>query len=129
MGEIPKPSSPSAAGPCVLVIFGVTGDLTKRLLFPALYNLRRQHLLPEQFSIAGFALSDLDEEGLGSRLTADMQQQLGSDADAATIRWLTSRLHFIGSDFDSPDGWARLKTTLAETDNTHGTGGNYLFYM
>jgi glucose-6-phosphate 1-dehydrogenase len=117
------------AGPCVLVIFGITGDLTKRLLFPALYNLARYKLLPEHFGVAGVALTDIDEQQLRDRFTEDLKQAIGPEADLDTIYWLVSRLRYVPSDFESARGWDRLHSVLAGFDRDSATGGNYLFYL
>jgi glucose-6-phosphate 1-dehydrogenase len=120
---------PKPAGPCVLVIFGVTGDLSKRLLFPALYNLARQRLLPEHFAVTGFASSNITEDELRDRLAADLKQVIGPEAKTEIIQWLLSRLRYIASDFESASGWKRLHDLLAELDRDYETSGNYLFYL
>ena len=120
---------PKPAGPCAMVIFGITGDLSKRLLLPAVYNLASHGLLPDRFAIAGFALSDLDEEQFRENLIADLAQTCGRNCDIGTIRWLVSRIRFIASDFESASGWQSLHSALDELDRTHGLGGNYLFYL
>jgi len=117
------------AGPCVLVIFGITGDLTKRLLFPALYNLAEQKLLPEQFAVAGFAMGDFDENSLRETLAREMSDEIGPEVNQQEIEWLVGRVRFVNSSFDSEDGWQKLLAMLKEIDDQYGTGGNYLFYM
>ena len=117
------------AGPCVLVIFGITGDLAARLLLPALYNLARNKLLPDNFAIAGFALADTTEQQLRDKFVDDLQTIFGQDADNDTIQRLVSRLRFVGSDFESPAGWQQLHEVLAEQDRQYQTAGNYLFYL
>jgi glucose-6-phosphate 1-dehydrogenase len=126
--EVPS-QEPNPAGPCVMVIFGVTGDLTKRLLFPALYNLARHRLLPEQFAIVGFAASEQSNEQLRKQLVDHLKQSIGLGADADSIHWLTSRVRYVASDFESPAGWDRLQDALNEVDAEYQTAGNYLFYL
>ena len=104
---------PEPAGPCVLVIFGAGGDLAKRLLFPALYNLAGEGLLPREFAVIGFARAALSEE----------EFRLGLHHD------LLPRLSYVSSDFTDPAGYARLASKLRETDQACGTRGNYLFYL
>jgi glucose-6-phosphate 1-dehydrogenase len=118
-----------AASPCALVIFGVTGDLTRRLLFPALYNLGRDRLLPEEFAVVGFALADSSEQQFREKLEEDLRQTIGREADLDLVRWLVSRVRLIASDFDSADGWQQLHQALGESDRDFHTGGNYLFYL
>jgi glucose-6-phosphate 1-dehydrogenase len=129
MGREIRTSAPKPAGPCAMVIFGITGDLSKRLLLPALYNLALQQLLPEQFAIVGFALSEGGEEQLRETLSADLKQIYGRDCDPDTIQWLVSRLRFIRSDFDSAAGWQGLHDVLEDVDRTYSIGENYLFYL
>jgi glucose-6-phosphate 1-dehydrogenase len=120
---------PKRAGPCAMVIFGITGDLSKRLLFPALYNLADQNYLPEHFAIVGFALSDISEQELRDRFAADLKEAIGTAAKPDLIQWLVSRVRFIASDFESPAGWLRLKDVLEEVGRDYQTQGNYLFYL
>jgi glucose-6-phosphate 1-dehydrogenase len=117
------------AGPCVLVIFGITGDLTARLLLPALYNLSHYKLLPRQFAVAGFALADINEQQLREKLSKDLRTAIGPEADGGVIDNLTSPLRFIASDFQSPTGWQQLHDALSQLDRDSGAGGNYLFYL
>lgn len=124
-----SPAGPKAAGPCILVIFGITGDLTKRLLFPALYNLSRHRLLPQHFAIAGFAISDMDQRQLQASFAEDLKRTIGPGAEQDEIDDLVARVRLVASDFESPDGWRRLHDTLAALDREYQTGGNYLFYL
>src|SRR4051812_12074139 len=88
---------PKSAGPCVLVIFGITGDLAKRLLFPALYNLAKHKFLPERFAVVGFALAEMNEQQVRDSLASELKQAMGPDADTGIIQRLVSRLKFIAS--------------------------------
>ncbi|MBV8733087.1 MAG: glucose-6-phosphate dehydrogenase, partial [Acidobacteriia bacterium] len=123
------PAAPKPAGPCVLVIFGITGDLTGRLLFPALYNLAHDHFVPDQIAIVGFALGDESEQQLRDSLAQNLRTTFGQQVDNDLVNRLTSRVRFIPSDFDSAEGWQRLKQVLAELDKKYQTGGNYLYYL
>ena len=117
------------AGPCALIIFGITGDLSKRLLFPALYNLAGLHLLPDHFAIVGFALSEISEAQLRERLREDLKHAVGLGAESETIDRLVSRVRFLSLDFSTPSGWERLGPFLSQVDREFGTAGNYLFYL
>ena len=121
-------AKPEPPGPCALVIFGVTGDLTKRLLFPALYNLARERLLPADFAIAGFAFDEWTQDEVRGRIAGNLKSETDEEPDAAAIEWLTSRLVYVQSTFDDASGYARLKTALDTMDRERGTRGNYLFY-
>src|SRR5215469_2019411 len=120
---------PDPAGSCVLAIFGITGDLTRRLLLPALYNLERHRLLPSSFAMVGFALSDMNEDQLRQNFEDDLKQHLGSDADLDLVHSIVSRIGFVLADFESQSGWQKFHQILSDFDRDRHTGGNYLFYM
>jgi glucose-6-phosphate 1-dehydrogenase len=129
-----RASGTKPAGPCVLVIFGAAGDLTKRLVVPALYNLARARLLPHEFAIIGFDLADQAVNAWKKSL-ADMLEQFvaGSNGDGKVDQevwnWLAGRMSYLKGDLNNPDSFAQLKTKLAEIDGSAHTGGNYLFYL
>ncbi len=115
---------PATAEPCVLVIFGAGGDLTKRLLGPSLYNLRREKRLPDDFAVVGFARTDVGgEEGFKKKFAEDLREFVGQDADQEIVEWLTGRLSYIRSAFDNAPGYEELKTKLK------GKPENFLFYL
>jgi len=101
---------PKPAGPCAMIIFGVTGDLSKRLLLPALYNLASIGLLSEHFALVGYAMPEIREEQVREALAANLRQACGRDSDSDVIEWLVSRVRFIASDFASESGWQSLTT-------------------
>jgi glucose-6-phosphate 1-dehydrogenase len=119
----------SPAGPCVLVIFGASGDLTKRLLIPAVYHLKRSGLLPENFAIAGVARTDQTDDAFRDGLETALKQFSSEPVDASAWNWLRSRMHYLSGDLDNPETYRRLAKLLNEIDRTSGTGGNYLFYF
>jgi glucose-6-phosphate 1-dehydrogenase len=113
--------------PCVLVIFGAAGDLTKRLLAPALCNLRRARQLPEEFAVIGVSRNDMDDETFRRDLGAGLRES-GGAADAAWT-WLAGRLYHLQGEFTDPAAYERLAQLLAKTDKAHHAGGNVLFYL
>ncbi|HYK87681.1 MAG TPA: glucose-6-phosphate dehydrogenase [Acidobacteriota bacterium] len=117
------------AGPCVMVIFGATGDLTRRLLMPSLYNLARQQLLPREFAVLGFAVGAKDDDDFRRQIGGALQEGVSAGLERGCAEWLTERLHFIPSDFGDPAGYQALHRRLADIDKQRGTGGNYLFYL
>src|SRR5690349_4027255 len=123
--------SPAAqpAGPCVLVIFGATGDLTKRLLFPAVYNLRRAGLLPPAFAIVGVARAEKDDEAFRDDLGASLRQFGEGEFNEEDWQWLRQRLFYVQGEFQDPPAYERLAKLLSKIDESYGTGGNYLFYL
>jgi glucose-6-phosphate 1-dehydrogenase len=117
------------AGPCVLVIFGAAGDLTKRLLVSALYNLRREKLLPEEFAVIGIARSKQDDATFRRDLGTSLRELAKGEIVDSDWNWLAERMSYLQGDFDDPAVYQTLAGLLARTDETHRTGGNYLFYL
>src|SRR5262245_42562990 len=117
------------ADPAVLVIFGASGDLAKRKLFPAILNLRRSGLLPDEFAVLGLATSEMSSEAFRERLAGDLRTFAPEDADSELWRWLGERTYYKPSDFRSPDTYPRLAEELRQLEGRHGTRGNVLFYL
>src|ERR1700733_2691639 len=117
------------SSPCIMVVFGASGDLTKRKLLPALYNLAAQKLLPEEFAVAGFGRRTYGHEDFRKYCSDALAEYLPEGIDAATRDWLIQRLYFHSGDFDQAATYGPLKDLLAKVDGERKTGGNYLFYM
>ena len=115
-----------SAGPCVMVVFGATGDLTMRKLVPALYNLQKAHLLPQEFCVLGVAFDDLSLEDFRKKATRFLQAE---DHGAEAWDRFQQSLHYVRGDFGDPATYAKLAEVLAGIDEQYHTGGNYLFYM
>ena len=116
--------------PCLIVIFGASGDLTKRLLMPALYNLACDGLLPEQFAIVGIALDELTTEDFRGRMTADIKKfNTRKTFDEANWQKLVSRLHYTPGNFGDPEAYRRLAELVAKLDAEYQADGNIIFYM
>lgn len=122
-------SPPSPAGPCAVVIFGASGDLTKRLLFPSLYNLARNKLLPEDFAIVGVARSEKSDDAFRSEMNENIHQFATAGVDEELWHWLEGRLYYLSGNFDDPATYSQLQQKLADIEDKHGTGGNVLFYL
>jgi glucose-6-phosphate 1-dehydrogenase len=116
--------------PCVMVIFGASGDLTKRLLMPALYNLACDGLLPERFAIVGMALDTWTTEEFRERMSRDIRQ-FGTRAEFDAPVWesFVKRLHYTPGRFDDAAAYRQLGTLVSRLDGEQGAGGNILFYM
>ncbi|HMG71935.1 MAG TPA: glucose-6-phosphate dehydrogenase [Pyrinomonadaceae bacterium] len=115
--------------PCVLVIFGAAGDLTKRKLIPALYNLKKSRLLPDSFAVIGVARAEMDDKEFRRRLTDDMHEFATDDVDPEDWKWLEERLHYLSGDFDDDQTFVRLKELLTKVDAERKAQGNYFFYL
>ena len=118
-----------SAEPCAIAIFGAAGDLTKRLLMPALYNLAKSGLLPEEFAIIGLAHTDLSSDEFRDRMSKDIQEFATQDVDSEIWDWIESRLDYLQGDFEDPDTYQQLQQRLSKVDEEKGTNGNYLFYL
>jgi glucose-6-phosphate 1-dehydrogenase len=115
-----------AAGPCVFVLFGAAGDLTKRKLMPALFNLGKAKLLPEKFAVMGVSVDDLSLEDFRTQVTSFLP--VGPNS-AAALDWFRKRLFYERGDFADPNTFTKLREQLAALDAEQHTEGNYLFYL
>ena len=122
--EAPAEFAGKVAGPCVFVLFGASGDLTKRKLIPALLNLVNAKLLPETFAVMGVSVDDLDIEAFRKQVSEFLPTN-----DPAALDWLRSRLFYERGDFGDPNTFVKLRDRLAAIDAESRTEGNYLFYM
>jgi glucose-6-phosphate 1-dehydrogenase len=124
-------SEPSRRGqpgdPCVIVIFGASGDLAKRKLFPAFLNLRRSGLLPDDLTVLGLATSELSSEAFRERLDQDLKSFAPGDVASGLWKWLREKVHYLPGNFRSPELYGRLAERLAKADER--TRGNVLFYL
>ncbi len=117
-----------APDPCVVVIFGASGDLTKRKLLPALYHLEQGGLLPEKFAVVGVARRPLKDEFVNDMRDGIMKGG-GVDAGDSKLSEFLSRVNYHAMDFDDADGYVRLKALLESLDQKYGTNGGRLFYL
>ncbi len=118
------------APPCAIVIFGATGDLTKRKLVPALYNLAKDGALPKHCATLGVARRAWSVEDFRREMRAGVDTfSRRRPADAVVWEDFAARLDYVQCDFDDPAGYARLKARLVALDAERGLGGNRLFYL
>ena len=115
--------------PCIMVIFGAAGDLTKRKLIPAVYNLKESKLLPDNFAIIGVARAEMSDEEFRRRLRDDMHEFATDTVKPEIWKWLEERLYYLSGDFADDQTYARLKTSLAKIDQERDAKGNYVFYL
>ena len=125
------------ADPCALVIFGATGDLTKRLVMPAIYNLMRSKVLPERYALIGTARTETNADSWRRGLHEMLESFVGhagaefnaDHIDEDAWKQLAGKMTYIAGDLTSPDLYASLGDALAEAEKTHKTGGNVIFYL
>jgi len=118
------------AEPCVVLIFGATGDLTRRKLLPALYRLSQQRLVPAEFAILGTARHTLDDEEF-RQLMKQAIVEFGPDDELDESIWesFAKRLFYLGGDFNDSALYQTLKNRLTEIDSEFETRGNRIFYL
>jgi glucose-6-phosphate 1-dehydrogenase len=121
--------STAAAGPCIMVIFGATGDLTKRKLIPALLNLAQEEVLSTQFAIVGFASNDFTTETFREALGEQMPQFAPDPIDLKMWDWLKERIYYVKGDFGDPEAYKRLGQQIEIADKTQNACGNKFFYL
>jgi len=135
--QCPPRRQPVPADPCAMVIFGATGDLTKRLVIPALYNLSRSNVLPENFALIGVARASGSVESWRDHLYNSLKSFVGNPTtqfnlesiDEAAWKRVADRLFYVQGDSTQPELYERLRGVLDEAAKTHGTGGNAIFYL
>jgi glucose-6-phosphate 1-dehydrogenase len=120
---------PRIAGPCAVVIFGVTGDLARKKVVPAIYDLANRGLLPPNFALVGFARRDWDDQAFAKVLYEDVKAH--SRTPFREVIWdrLAEGCRFVKGAFDDDEAFARLAETLEKLDAERGTGGNHGFYL
>jgi glucose-6-phosphate 1-dehydrogenase len=126
---LPHGARADPAVPATLVVFGALGDLTRRLLVPALYNLVSAKLLPNRFAVIGIARKDQDTAGFRRDLAESTREFAAATLAPETWRWLSDRLYYLRGDFAAPETYDGLVRLLKEVDTVHHTDGNVLFYL
>jgi glucose-6-phosphate 1-dehydrogenase len=115
-----------AADPCAIVMFGATGDLAMRKLVPALYNLKGDGLLSDQFAIVGVGREALAEERYREKIERDVGEFAPRPVDAGHMEWLSRRATYVTGGFDDEATYRRLREYLADDDRAPR---NALFYL
>ena len=135
--QCPPRRQAKPADPCAMVIFGATGDLTKRLVMPALYNLSRTKVLPEHFALIGVARAEGTAESWRDQLHDTLKSFVGNAAaefdvdhiDEAAWKRLAEKMVYVQGDLTKPELYDKLRSALDEADKAHGTQGNAIFYL
>jgi glucose-6-phosphate 1-dehydrogenase len=117
------------ADPCVMVIFGASGDLTRRKLIPALYNLARAQLLSREFAVVGVARSPMSTEDYRKKASEDIKQFATGQVDPDLWEWFVRRMHYLPGNFGDPGTYSNLKQLLEKIDHDQATHGNYFYYL
>ncbi len=117
------------AGPSSLIIFGVTGDLSRKKLMPAVYDLANRGLLPPGFGLVGFARRDWEDEDFEKVVHDAVKQYARTPFDEDVWRQLRQGIRFVQGEFDDDSAFDRLTQTLRDLDAHRGTMGNHAFYL
>ena len=125
----PPPRIGKLGDPCVMVIFGAAGDLTGRMLIPALYNLARAGLLSRDFAVLGVARAQMSDDDFRKRVYDDIKEYCGDCVDSDLWQWFSQRFYYVTGNFDDDNLYTRLKDALAKLDQDHSTHGNVFYYL
>jgi glucose-6-phosphate 1-dehydrogenase len=117
------------ANPCVMVIFGASGDLTKRKLLPALCNLAKDRLLSPQFAVIGFSYDSMTTEAFRAQLSKDIKEFAPEPVNGKLWDWFLERMYYVQGDFQDPAAYEKLRTEMAAAEKAHSTEGNRFFYL
>ena len=120
---------PRIAGPCGMVLFGVTGDLSRKKVMPAIYDLANRGLLPPGFSLVGFARRDWADQDFAQIVHDSVKQHARTEFREEVWRQLAEGFRFVPGDFDDDAAFERLRRTIDELDEERGTAGNHAFYL
>src|SRR3954470_3874095 len=120
---------PRIAGPCSLVIFGVTGDLARKKLMPAVYDLANRGLLPPGFALVGFARRDYTNQDFAQVVHDSVKEHARTPFREEVWQQLAEGFRFVPGDLTDDAAFERLRETVDELDVTRGTGGNHAFYL
>ncbi|MQA60090.1 MAG: glucose-6-phosphate dehydrogenase [Actinophytocola sp.] len=120
---------PRIAGPASLVIFGVTGDLARKKLMPAIYDLANRGLLPPGFALIGFARRDWADQDFGEIVHDAVAEHARTPFRESVWQRLAEGIRFVPGSFDDNEAFQRLAKTVTELDDERGTGGNHAFYL
>jgi len=120
---------PRIAGPCGMVLFGVTGDLSRKKVMPAIYDLANRGLLPPGFSLTGFARRDWANQDFEQIVHDSVKAHARTEFREEVWRQLAEGFRFVPGDFDDDAAFDHLRRTIEGLDQDRGTGGNHAFYL
>ncbi|MDP7255084.1 MAG: glucose-6-phosphate dehydrogenase, partial [Planctomycetota bacterium] len=121
-------SSDPCAAPATIVIFGASGDLTKRLLLPALWNLYCDDLLSDRFAIIGASNAELTTEEFRNNLSENIQDFATREVDLDKWACFVSKFSYLVGDFSDPQLFKNIQAEIDKVSEEHNTGGNVLYY-
>ena len=120
---------PRIAGPCGLVVFGVTGDLARKKIMPAIYDLANRGLLPPSFALVGFARREWADQDFTQIVHDAVREHARTEFREDVWTQLAEGIRFVMGDFDDDNAFDELASTLGQLDAVRGTRGNHAFYL
>ena len=120
---------PRIAGPCSMVLFGVTGDLARKKIMPAIYDLANRGLLPPGFSLVGFARREWADQDFAQIVHDSVREHARTEFREEVWRQLVKGFRFVPGDFDDDAAFEHLRRTVEELDEARGTSGNHAYYL
>ncbi len=120
---------PRIAGPCALILFGVTGDLSRKKVMPAIYDLANRGLLPPGFALVGFARRDWEHQDFAQVVHDAVKEHARTPFREETWKQLAAGIRFVDGDLTDPSAYQRIAEVVTELDQTMGTQGNHAFYL
>ena len=120
---------PRVAGPCGLVIFGVTGDLARKKVMPAIYDLANRGLLPPGFALVGFARREWETQDFAQIVHDSVREHARTPFREEVWQQLATGIRFVAGDLNSDESFDNLRTVVEELDVSRGTRGNHAFYL
>ena len=120
---------PKVAGPCGLILFGVTGDLARKKIMPAIYDLANRGLLPPGFGLVGFARRQWDDEDFAQEVHDAVREYARTPFREEVWAQLSEGIRFVEGDIADPEAYRELRRVVEEVDQQRGTMGNHAFYL
>lgn len=120
---------PRVAGPCSIILFGVTGDLARKKVMPAIYDLANRGLLPPGFALVGFARRDWADQDFAQIVHDSVKEHARTPFREDIWEQFAKGIRFVSGDLGDAEAFAELKRVTEELDRVRGTGGNHAFYL
>jgi glucose-6-phosphate 1-dehydrogenase len=124
-----QPAGLRPSSPCAIVVFGAAGDLTKRKLLPAIYNLKASGLLPRQLAVVGVTRKEKSNEQFRDEQSKDIREFATRPVDDALWKEIRDAVYYQAGEFADPATYNKLGALLKDVARDHATGGNILFYL
>ncbi len=128
-GDYVDPTPDHGAPPCTMVLFGATGDLSKRKLMPSLMNLAKDGLLDANFALIGVAIQPMSDDEFRKKVDDDMAELDPEALKFDNWKWFRNRIYYMSGDFGDPKTYAALSEKLKAVDGKHACGNNAFFYL